>query len=82
MKTVNYYWELLKSKCKPTTKSIIQTRKQSEKNPENLIQAARTHRPVTRSMKGVSRANSVLSTTVVSKKQQAGLRPAAQKRRK
>ena len=45
-----YYWELLKSKCKPTTKSIIQTRKQSEKNPENLIQAARTHRPVTRAM--------------------------------
>lgn len=69
-----YYWELLKSKCKPTTKSIIQTRKQSEKNPENLIQAARTHRPVTRAM--------TKTKPVVSKKQQAGLRPAAQKRRK
>ena len=69
-----YYWELLKSKCKPTTKSIIQTRKQSEKNPENLIQAARTHRPVTRAM--------TKTKPVVSKKQQVGLRPTAQRRRK
>lgn len=45
-----YYWELLKSKCKPVVKSIIQTRSQSKKNPENLRQVARTHRPVTRSV--------------------------------
>ena len=45
-----YHWELLKSKCKPTVKSIIQTRTQSEKNPDKLREAARTHRPVTRSV--------------------------------
>lgn len=44
-----YYWELLKSKCKPVVKSIVQTRSQSKKNPENLKKAAQTHRPVTRS---------------------------------
>lgn len=66
------------------SKSIIQTRKQSEKNPENLIQAARTHRPVTRAMTKtvVSSKQQVGLRPVVSKKQQAGLRPAAQKRRK
>ena len=56
--------------------SIIQTRKQSEKNPENLIQAARTHRPVTRAM------TKTKTKAVVSSKQQAGLRPAVQRRRK
>ena len=45
-----YHWELLKSKCKPTVKSIVQTRTQSEKNPDKLREAARSHRPVTRSV--------------------------------
>ena len=53
-----YYWELLKSKCKPVVKSIIQTRSQSKKNPENLRQAARTHRPVTRSVTQSTRKRS------------------------
>lgn len=65
-----YHWELLKSKCKPTVKSIIQTRTQSEKNPDNLREAARTHRPVTRSVTRPADASHL----------QAGLRPAARKR--
>ena len=44
-----YHWELLKSKCIPVTKSIIQTRKQSERTPESRKVAAKTHKPVTRS---------------------------------
>ena len=58
-----YHWELLKSKCKPVVKSIVQTRSQSKKNPENLRQAARTHRPVTRSL-----ASSKKSTTLSARK--------------
>lgn len=46
-----YHWELLKSKCIPVTKSIIQTRTQSERTPEKRKEAARSHRPVTRSQK-------------------------------
>ena len=46
-----YHWELLKSKCIPVTKSIIQTRTQSERTPEKRKEAAKTHRPVTRSQK-------------------------------
>lgn len=53
-----YHWELLASKCKPVVQSIIQTRKQSKKNPENLRQAARTHRPVTRSLTQKARKRS------------------------
>lgn len=64
-----YHWELLKSKCKPVVRSIIQTRTQSEKNPDNLRQAARTHRPVTRS---VTRADA--------KHLQVGPRPTARRR--
>ena len=44
-----YHWELLKSKCIPVTKSIIQTRKQSERTPESRKVDAKTHKPVTRS---------------------------------
>lgn len=44
-----YHWELLKSKCIPETKSIIQTRKQSERTPESRKVVAKTHKPVTRS---------------------------------
>ena len=47
-KTRYYHWQLLKSKCKPTTKSIIQTRTQSEKNPDKLKEVAQSHKPVTR----------------------------------
>ena len=65
-----YHWELLKSKCKPVVRSVIQTRTQSERNPENLRQAARTHRPVTRSVTRPADAKHL----------QAGLRPAARRR--
>lgn len=50
-----YHWELLKSKCKPEVKSIIQTRTQSEKSPEKMKEAARSHRPVTRAARKQSK---------------------------
>ena len=46
-----YHWELLLSKCKPVEKSIIKTRKQSEKTPEGIKKNAQRHKPVTRGVK-------------------------------
>ena len=50
-----YHWELLASKCKPGAYSAPQTRSQArtqaQKEPNTLREAARSHRPVTRSQK-------------------------------
>ena len=45
-----YDWELLASKCKPQPAPPI-TRSKSRKEPNALREAARSHRPVTRSQK-------------------------------
>ena len=45
-----YHWELLASKCKPQPAPPI-TRSKSRKEPNALREAARSHRPVTRSQK-------------------------------
>ena len=50
-----YYWELLESRYKPVSESIIKTRAQSKKTPESLREQARTHRPVTRSQNQVKK---------------------------
>lgn len=44
-----YHWELLESKCKPVGELIITTRSQSKKTPEAIREAAKTHKPLTRS---------------------------------
>ena len=45
-----YHWELLESKCKPQPAPPV-TRSKSRKEPNALREAARSHRPVTRSQK-------------------------------
>ena len=45
-----YDWELLVSKCKPQPTPPI-TRSKSRKEPNALREAARSHRPITRSQK-------------------------------
>ena len=45
-----YHWELLASKCKPQPAPPI-TRSKSRKGPNALREAARSHRPITRSQK-------------------------------
>ena len=45
-----YHWELLASKCKPQPAPPI-TRSKSREDPNALREAARSHRPVTRSQK-------------------------------
>ena len=45
-----YHWELLTNKCKPQPTPPI-TRSKSRKEPNALREAARSHRPVTRSQK-------------------------------
>ena len=45
-----YHWELLASKCKPQPAPPV-TRSKSRKEPNALREAARSHRPITRSQK-------------------------------
>ena len=45
-----YHWELLASKCKPQPAPPV-TRSKSRKEPNALRDAARSHRPITRSQK-------------------------------
>ena len=45
-----YHWELLANKCKPQPTPPI-TRSKSRKEPNALRDAARSHRPITRSQK-------------------------------
>ena len=53
-----YHWELLASKCKPEPEPVqtrSQARNQAQNEPNALREAARSHRPITRSQK--SRSN-------------------------
>ena len=49
-----YHWELLASKCKPEPEPPVtrsQARNQTRSEPNVLREAARSHRPITRSQK-------------------------------
>ena len=47
-----YHWELLASKCRPEPEPAV-TRSKSRKTPNALREAARSHRPITRSRSSV-----------------------------
>ena len=49
-----YHWELLASKCKPQPAPPV-TRSKSRKEPNALRDAARSHRPITRSQNGTTK---------------------------